>query len=205
MVQTDILSELRSRTKPLHDDLEQQVGKVDPFRHHAHYVRLLKAFHGFYVPAERVLPAYGENASEWLDGDRRKVPALRADLFACRVEADDTVQVPLCVDRAWETTAGVSTDRHHVWQLGCMYVLEGATLGGQYLLRQWRNAGKGQSLMPPGTRFFQGYGDDTGAMWSRFRSHLTAAARDRDAIDAMCGAAEQMFLCMRRWIAEARP
>ncbi len=69
-----------------------------------------------------------------------------------------------------------------------MYVLEGATLGGQFIARHVERAlglagGRGYS-------FFRGYGEDTGRMWRSFREELgdRAPALEADEIVASaCG------------------
>ena len=50
--------------------------------------------------------------------------------------------------------------------LGCMYVLEGATLGGQMIARQLQqNAGM---TITTGSAFFHSYGPEVGSLWHAF-------------------------------------
>ncbi len=77
---------------------------------------------------------------------------------------------------------------------GCLYVLEGATLGGRVLCRHFN-----QTLgldVHNGSAFFAGYGEATGAMWALFGERLTAANVDETAaIQSAC----QTFQTLEQW------
>jgi heme oxygenase len=80
--------------------------------------------------------------------------------------------------------------------MGTLYVLEGATLGGQIIQRQLHcslglDAGSGAA-------FFVGYGARTRQMWMQFSAHLERAP-GLD-IDAATHAAVQTFETMERWL-----
>ena len=78
---------------------------------------------------------------------------------------------------------------------GCLYVLEGATLGGQVLCRHF-NQTLGLDARN-GSAFFSGYGEATGAMWALFGERLTAANVDETAaISAAC----QTFQTLEQWL-----
>jgi heme oxygenase (biliverdin-IX-beta and delta-forming) len=68
--------------------------------------------------------------------------------------------------------------------IGCLYVLEGSTLGGQIILRR---AGEGLGLTAAGgAGFFHGYGARTGAMWRQLIdaiNHIPADSPDADAVE----------------------
>ncbi len=60
--------------------------------------------------------------------------------------------------------------------LGAMYVMEGSTLGGQYIARYVE-----EKLALPagqGNAYFRGYAEHTGSMWQRFKQHLIALPDD---------------------------
>lgn len=61
-------------------------------------------------------------------------------------------------------------ERDVAYALGAFYVLEGSTLGGRVILK-----GLPASLDVP-TRYFEGYGAQTGPMWQSFSSTLGNAA-----------------------------
>jgi heme oxygenase len=54
--------------------------------------------------------------------------------------------------------------------VGCLYVLEGATLGGQFISRHLATLGIGPAN---GGLFFHGYGAKTGEMWKSFQTNAT--------------------------------
>ena len=73
--------------------------------------------------------------------------------------------------------------------LGAMYVVEGSTLGGQYIAKHVEERfglreGKGNS-------YFRGYGEHTGSMWRSFKEEM-AALPDSDTEEAIA-AARTMF------------
>jgi heme oxygenase len=58
--------------------------------------------------------------------------------------------------------------------LGAFYVLEGATLGGQILLRHLTRHFEGAAV--GGFAFFRAYGEQVGPMWKAFGEVLTGAS-----------------------------
>jgi heme oxygenase len=85
--------------------------------------------------------------------------------------------------------------------LGCLYVLEGATLGGQLIGRQvQRQLGLRSEH---GCAFFAGYGaDQTGPMWKAFSEAVDAYGSAQPAAQgAIVAAACDTFLRFEHWIA----
>jgi heme oxygenase len=79
--------------------------------------------------------------------------------------------------------------------LGCLYVTEGATLGGRIVARAVReHLGLGPST---GASFFEGYGAATAAMWRSFLDHLNASAPSPAEV---LGAATETFVALERWL-----
>ncbi len=82
--------------------------------------------------------------------------------------------------------------------LGCLYVLEGSTLGAVIISRHIErdlNVRTGS-----GASFFTAYGEAVGRRWSEFRSFLIAHVRHQDA-DEVVGAAQQTFHSLFEWLA----
>ena len=129
------LSRLRDATRPLHDRIEAAMGLPTHAVQKQDYVRFLTTWWGFLVPLEAaLLPLHqGSHAPalEW--PRRRKTPWLQQDLVALGLSASDVAELPLC-----PTLPALQAD----WArgMGCQYVLEGATLGGQVLSRTVREA-----------------------------------------------------------------
>lgn len=57
--------------------------------------------------------------------------------------------------------------------LGILYVTEGSTLGGRYILK---NIQKTLQLNGDGTAYFSGYGEQTGSQWKKFMEQLSGYA-----------------------------
>jgi heme oxygenase len=85
---------------------------------------------------------------------------------------------------------------------GCLYVVEGSTLGGQIISRQvTRNLG----LSPDnnGCRFFCCYGENTGTMWRRFGESLeTFLTANPDTRPQIVASALSTFECFQGWFAK---
>ena len=74
---------------------------------------------------------------------------------------------------------------------GAIYVVEGATLGGQVITREVVST---LGITPmSGGRFFFGYGNDTGRMWTRTRESLARFAAQSDDTEAMIKGAIETF------------
>ncbi|MBC7548517.1 MAG: biliverdin-producing heme oxygenase, partial [Polaromonas sp.] len=81
---------------------------------------------------------------------------------------------------------------------GCLYVLEGATLGGQIITRHL-HASLGLTPQSGGS-FFSGYGPHTGSRWKEFCAHLTAFAAQLDSDAEIVDSANATFDSLDRWL-----
>ena len=155
-VASSIMAELKSATRAQHEATETLVGFQEAIRDLLSYRHLLEKFHGFYAPTEQQLAQV--TALEKAVPDfpaRRKTQLLRDDL---KDLGGDASRLPLCRDLPALSNVAEA--------IGCLYVLEGATLGGQILSRQ----AKGALAITPqhAGRFFSSYGPQVGSMWKRF-------------------------------------
>ena len=80
--------------------------------------------------------------------------------------------------------------------MGAMYVLEGSTLGGKIISKVLR---KQVPDLDGSLSFFDGYGDQTGEMWSRFKSALDMLELEEDQ-DNATHAAHETFVKFKTWI-----
>jgi heme oxygenase (biliverdin-IX-beta and delta-forming) len=195
-----ILSRLRSETRAEHEAVERVLDLMDAALTCESYRARLQQFYGFYAPLEAALQARGQwrasdeaGPSMLAPGTRaalvsrlNKTAHLRQDLHALGVMADD---LPLCSDLpALETQAEV---------LGCLYVLEGATLGGRMITGHIQAT---LGITPAaGGSFFEGYGAGTGKMWQTMRQLLVSGAPDMSSENTMVASATATFSCLRRW------
>jgi len=140
-----ILDLLRERTRAAHDRAEEALPLLDPSLDAARYRAILAGFWGFHAALEPCLAAVAELRALGLDpAERRKLPRLEHDL---RTLGADPMRLP--VANAVPEVEGAAA------ALGCMYVLEGATLGGRVISRHLAARGIGPDT---GGAFFAGYG-----------------------------------------------
>lgn len=150
---------------------------VDPGLTPEHYRRHLEALYGFHAPLEAALArALSGRLPELRAAERWKLPLLARDLFAFGHHASSLSRLPRA---PWlPPLAGLPE------VLGCFYVLEGATLGGQLILRYLQ---RHFARVPVGDfAFFRAYGEQVGPMWRAFGEAVTRAsfAAASEAFDA---------------------
>ena len=80
--------------------------------------------------------------------------------------------------------------------LGRMYVVEGSTLGGQYLAAHVET--QFGFTRGEGNAYLSGYGARTGSMWNQFKAFLLEVP-DTDA-EAVIQSAKQMFASFEEWM-----
>ncbi len=186
-----ILPALRAGTGEAHQRLEDAVAIERCLVSLARYRRLLEVFLGFYRPLERRLTGLiGPDPSE-----RLKTPWLEADLRALGLSTDQIDALPDCADLPHVE------DSARAW--GCLYVLEGATLGGRHI-----SAMMAQSTVPAeARRFFSGYGEHTGERWRDFTAALEryAAGVDHARGGNIVQGASETFACLHRWYVRQCP
>jgi heme oxygenase len=183
-----ILDRLRTETRHKHDAIEAVLDIMTPDLSVAAYRKQLERFYGFYHPLEASIASLVDWSSVGLDLDvRRKSRLLVSDLEYLGINAADTLPMCLALPPLTSVAAG----------FGCLYVLEGATLGGQLISRHVK-----QTLSldaSEGTRFFFCYGTRTGMMWKAFRSLLLAFAVTPELEDEVVASAIATFDTLRCW------
>jgi heme oxygenase len=188
-----ICERLRDETRHLHRALEDDLPVMRRDLQWAEYRRLLAGFYGFYLPMEHALarvPGLEFTLPDW--PERRKIEWLVKDLRALGITRQEITALSLCVQLP--AISGVDE------ALGCLYVLEGSTLGGQIIGRHLQTT---LQIGPNnGASFFCSYGDRVGSMWKIFQEALrTHEPADHERI---INAAGQTFESMHRWLKEDR-
>ncbi|KTB69917.1 MULTISPECIES: biliverdin-producing heme oxygenase [Pseudomonas] len=185
-----LLDALRAETRQLHVKLEKRMPFFSSALDHALYLRLLQAYYGFYAPLEAILHDSALMPAELTPQDRVKTAVLVEDLRALGLSDDDIRQLPRCEQLPAVDSPGSC--------LGVMYVLEGATLGGQVLRREInRRLGLDEQS---GAAFLDVYGSNTGPRWKAFLNHLDAVPREVVFTDAAAFAAHSTFACFEQWL-----
>jgi heme oxygenase len=190
-----ILTMLRERTRPLHDRVEGHLEILSFTRSLDRYQILLQRLYGFYAPVEEVLvPMTAGGKIPGIDyKERRKAPKIARDLLAI-APYTRLQELPVCTDLpALNTPEQI---------LGCLYVLEGATLGGQIISRQLR-----ESLgiaADDGGAFYHGYGSDTGRQWKTFGAAATVFAATCPSYEPILASACDTFERFEQWFLPLR-
>jgi heme oxygenase len=167
-----LFARLKSATEQDHQAIEAIIDPMKNFNSRAAYEAHLVKTWMLYQALEAELAAVDWSASG-IDFDaRRKTPLLEEDLRFLQVPPARLEPVPSSTHR---------TDPE--FALGCLYVLEGATLGGQFISRHLAKLGIGPAN---GGRFFNSYGAKTGEMWKSFQTsaslHCTTEAQIEHAV-----------------------
>ena len=181
-----LLDRLKRETQDSHRDVERHVDVMSRVRTAASYRTLLEQLYGVYCPVESEIARSMSEIATWLpDIDKRmRTASLRLDLRVLGNLCPEALPLapipPLC----------------SLPQLfGCLYVLEGSTLGGQTIAREVSN----QLPYYPesGCSFFASHGAEVGGMWRRFREaielYADAHSESHDTIIQSAAATFQTF------------
>jgi heme oxygenase (biliverdin-IX-beta and delta-forming) len=189
-----LLATLRTETLAYHDRIERSPlfrGLISSTIVPRFYAAALGIHYGFYAPLEAHLrfvadwPALGFEL-----GPRLKTPLLEADLACFGLEGELLRALPSCehLPRLPDLPAA----------LGCLYVLEGATLCGQLVARQLALSLK---LGPDsGAAFFSSYRTQVRPMWQQFAELVEREGCSHP--DAVIAAASATYAALETWFAE---
>ena len=185
-----LLPRLKRETHSSHAALEAGIDFMNRFRTPADYRRLLEAFYGVFAPIEDRIGRNQSKLAAWIPdiGNRMRTAALERDLLVLGNESPK--QLPMAPVPDYESLAA---------QMGCLYVLEGSTLGGQVLSRQ---IGQSLSYTPErGCAFFSGHGTSTGDMWRGFSRGIESYASVRQSEQAeVIQSAVKTFEVFQTWM-----
>jgi heme oxygenase (biliverdin-IX-beta and delta-forming) len=186
-----ILERLRVETAPQHRALEAHIPLLDSGLTVAVYAELIARFWGYYAPLERRLLLLADRLFSSFDyALRLKTPLLLRDLDSFGKLGG---RLPRCRNvPALATMPEV---------LGCLYVLEGSTLGGQVISRRLHN--HLGLTRDSGAAFFTGYGAATARRWRSFGTFLTDTARTLDHDELIVSGAVDTFETLKTWLAPA--
>ncbi len=188
------MERLKAETAAEHRRLEDRLNMAQALETREGYQRLLAGFYGMYEPLEDLLGQgledVGLDAELGWEAQRLKVPLLYQDLQALGASAEEIAALPRCDDLpALATKADI---------LGCLYVVEGSTLGGQVISKMIRAR---LNLGPEdGAAFFSGYGSATGERWRQVCGVLEAHTTDEAAATETINSAKSTFEAFERWL-----
>ncbi len=169
-----IMAKLKEATRKQHEGVEGTVNMMDEMSTLDRYKLLLCRFYRYYRSAESVISGIDLSETGFRFEERLKTPAIERDLEFLGV-LDQAKDLP-----EWKLLPEMKTAAN---VFGVLYVLEGATLGGQVISRHLNQT---LSLTPEnGAAFFSGYGAQTGPMWKEFgaiTADFAERANDDDSI-----------------------
>ncbi|AMV36505.1 biliverdin-producing heme oxygenase [Planctomyces sp. SH-PL62] len=191
-----MMSRLKEATRPHHEAIEARLDFFKLSRSIEGYTRVLRRFHGFHRPAEEAFDRLSGWAAVGIDpAERRKTPLLKDDLKILGLDEAAIDVLPVC------PTLPPLSDLPEA--IGLMYVLEGSTLGGQYIRKRVEAT---LGLTPGrGCSYFASYGDRVGPMWKAFSAAVDAFATSEPAREAIARSAVASFGAIDAWFAEDAP
>jgi len=190
-----ILKKIKDFTAAHHNSIEQNPltkAIVDGSITKENYAKLLCGFYGFYKTCEATLANSQLWGKENFDiARRKKMPLLEKDLAFLGYSFAD---VPACVE-----VPPLDSDAK---KLGYLYVVEGSTLGGQFLSRAI--AKKLGFTAEQGASYFNSYGTaNLGEMWKQFQQLLTDYAHKNPSSETeIMQAASVTFQKLDTWLAK---
>jgi heme oxygenase len=196
MMKDTILKSLKQSTRERHASLESQLPLLDPELSLDSYRHLMTRFFGYYAPLEAMLlslPYWDEIDFDYVV--RIKTPRLEQDLLALGATPETLAGSACC-----QNLPSVDSIPNI---LGCLYVIEGATLGGQIITSRLQ-ATLGLT-MDSGASFFNGYGAETGSHWHAFGKLVTAYAERFGGDEDIITTANQTFDTLDQWLFPKAP
>lgn len=188
-----IMAKLKEATREQHENLENVVNVMDNMFDRKEYEKLLTKFYRFYSSIEPKVGANDLKAEGFNFDARAKTPSLERDLKNLGI-FDDVKHLA----GSWTDLPVVDTTAK---AFGACYVMEGATLGGQIIMRHLKEH---LDLTPEnGGSFFNSYGAQVGPMWKEFIMITTQFAEKNDDDEPIVNAAKETFDSFGRCFAEA--
>ncbi len=191
-----ILNKIREKTFVYHDDFTGWANKIlTGTADNEHYKDVLKTFYGFYYPFEQKL----ESLSEWKEYDfdlvkRRKSQMIVEDMKNLGISDDEIKEIKMCENLPQMNNIAQA--------LGCMYVVEGATLGGQIVANKI-NEVLGISV-DKGASFFGSYKENLRPMWKEFSDFINKYSDDTNITDPIVDASDETYHRFNEWLVKLR-
>ena len=153
-----ILSRLKAETADIHRQVESILNIRDPALSRDEYRKILISFFKIYRPLEYRFVEHALQLSPDFNLQfRLKTHLIRTDLI-------DLGYTHAQLDKIADANVFIEVNSLPTI-IGALYVVEGATLGGQFICRSLR---QNLILCNEAHRFFSGYEEKTGHMWKEF-------------------------------------
>jgi heme oxygenase len=182
--------QLKRETATLHQRLEAQLGLLEPQLSLHRYRQVLETFYGFYAPLEISLARLAAAGPQLGFPLRARAGLIESDLVALGLSGRELAELPWCSE-----LPPLSCAEHLA---GCLYVLEGACLGGQVVARALqRQLGVAKGS---GASFFVGDADGTTARWLLVLTWLEGLGRAGAPTEQIVASARATFFTLARWL-----
>src|SRR4051812_36950025 len=185
-----VRAQLRRATADIHRRPESRLDLLDPDLSPDRYRRILERFFGFYAPIEAGLARVASAGPALGLPLRARTGLIESDLFSLGLSPREVAGLPRCADLP--RLSGPEE------VAGCLYVLEGACLGGRVIapaLRERLGVAQGS-----GASFFIGDAERTQARWSVFLDWLEGLVRGGAPRGGVVGSARDTFLAFALWM-----
>jgi heme oxygenase len=185
------MADLRAATWPAHQSLERRVDIGSRFANPSSYRRHLELMWGFTAGFEARFDATLLNGTRLDDyASRRKGSLLERDLRALGSTPSEIAALPICTElpECGDSSAA----------FGCLYVIEGSTLGGRSLLPLVRSRLGVDATN--GAAFLTSYGEEIPNMWRRFGEALEAWCNTAARRTCAAAAAAATFARLGDWL-----
>jgi heme oxygenase len=181
---------LKRDTAALHQRLEAQLGLLEPQLSVDRYCHVLQTFYGFYAPVEVRLARLAAAGSPLSFPLRERSVLIENDLRALGMSPRELAELPRC-----EKVPRLECSENLA---GCLYVLEGACLGGQMIAAVLRrHLGIARES---GASFFVGDGPATSARWRIVLMWLEGMVETGARSEPIVASARDCFLTLSRWV-----
>jgi heme oxygenase len=189
-----VRQQLKRATTDLHRRLETELGLLDPNLSLDRYRRILELLFGFYAPVEADMARLASAGLALEFPMHARTGLIESDLRSIGLSRRELAGLPRCADPPRLSS------REEL--AGCLYVVEGACLGGQFIAPVLRERlGVVESC---GASFFVGDAEGTRARWSLFLAWLEDLVRGGAGTGKIIASARATFLALAQWVEGGR-
>jgi heme oxygenase len=188
-----VLEKIREKTKEYHDQFTGWARDIlSGTITLEEYKKVLKIMYGFHYPHEQRLLAFDlwDGADQKLDLKTRiKTDLLIEDLKAIGATEEEIENIEICTDFPPAENLGQI--------LGSMYVIEGATIGGQIMSKKLTEL---FDLKESGALFFNSYGDRIMPMFKVFCDVLNTTGAEKDIEETIVTSSVETYYAFNNWL-----
>lgn len=189
-----IIQKIREKTLQYHDDFTGWAFKImNASASTEEYKQVLRIFYGFYAAWEKKLDQVEFMSEVGLDMQKRKkLPLIINDMKNLGME-NEIESLALC-DYLPEMNNPAKL-------LGALYVIEGATLGGQLITKKIDEI---LGMNGKGAEFFNSYGDNVRPYWKEFMDAINGYSEKTGIEDPVIDSTHEMYMTFNKWLTQLK-